>query len=414
VSVTPLAVERDSRTFKIAASMARLGYRSIVVEAEPSPSLRDGLPFELITVGGRRVPHESSVASSSGGANLVGRLAARTPEPVRRIAGPRLRALLPLAAYPSRCYAIAAALPLADLYYLHSQYPFPSVWWRARSGRRPFIYDAHDLYWTLRSDGRPMTFFDRVTWWVWDHIERLSARCADACVTVGEGVARHAQDRFGRTFVVVRNLHDARLDITGAPGVRTRLRLGADAFVIAVAGNFKRGMAVRPMLRALAGLPERVHLAFVGANYEDWLIAARELGVGDRVHVMRPVPPTEVVPLLSEADLAAVPYFPSSISVRHALPNGFFLAVAAGVPVLYPSQLDDLRELAERYDVGWEIDPDSDASIRSVVQRILAAPDELCRRRAHVRDVRDELSWGTDEKELARVISTVLAARTDR
>jgi hypothetical protein len=414
VSVTPLAVERDSRTFKVAASMARFGYRSIVVEAEPSTSLRDGVPFELISVGGRRVARGSSVVSDSDGATLGSRLAARVPKPVRRVAGPRLRALLPLAAYPFRCYAIAAALPSADLYYLHSQYPFPSVWWRARSGRRPFVYDAHDLYWTLRTDGRPMTFFDRVTWWVWDGIEQLSARRADACVTVGEGVARHAQDRFGRTFAVVRNLHDARLDTPGAPGIRTRLGLGAEEVVIAVAGNFKRGMAVGPLLCALAGLPERVHVAFVGANYEEWVTAAGELGVAERVHVMRPVPPTEVVPLLSEADLAAVPYFPSSISVRHALPNGFFLAVAAGIPVLYPSQLDDLRELAERYDVGWEIDPESDASIRSVVQGILDAPDELSRRRAGVRDVRDELSWGTDEKELARVISTVLNGGTAR
>jgi glycosyltransferase involved in cell wall biosynthesis len=414
VSVTPLAVERDSRTFKVAASMARLGYRSIVVEGEPSGSLCDAVPFELISVGGRRPARESSVDSSSDAGTLIGRLAARAPEPIRRLAGPRLRALLPLAAYPSRCYAIAAAMPSADLYYLHSQYPFPSVWWRARFGRRPFVYDAHDLYWTLRTDGRPMTFFDHVTWRVWDRIERLAARRADACVTVGEGVARHAQDRFGRTFAVVRNLHDGRLDTTGAPGIRTRLGLGAEDVLIAVAGNFKRGMAVGPMLRALAGLPDRVHLAFVGANYEDWVTAAGELGVAERMHVMRPVLPTEVVPLLSEADLAAVPYFPSSISVRHALPNGFFLAVAAGVPVLYPSQLDDLRELAERYDVGWEIDPESDASIRSVVQGILDAPDELSRRRAGVRNVRDELSWGTDEKELARVISTVLNGRTAR
>jgi hypothetical protein len=404
VSVTPLAVERDSRTFKIAASMARLGYRSIVVEAEPSTSPRDGLPFELKTVPGREPSHAPGSNGvpppSGGGATLRDRIAARLPEGIRA-----------LAAYPFRCYAIAAALPPADLYYLHSQYPFPSVWWRARPGHKPIVYDAHDLYWTLRTDGRPVGFFDRVTWWVWDRIERLSARRADACVTVGDGVARHAEDRFGRPFAVVRNLHDGRLDAPGAPGLRTRLGLGADAFLIAVAGNFKRGMAVDRMLRALVDLPEHVHLAFVGAGYETWTTAADELGVAGRVHVMRPVPPTEVVPLLAEADLAAVPYVPSSINLRHALPNGFFLAVAAGVPVLYPRDLDDLRELAERYDVGWEIDPESDASIQSVVQSILAAPDELARRRSRVRAVRDELSWATDEQALAGVIATVLDGR---
>ena len=421
VSVTPIAVERDSRTFKAAASMARLGYRSIVVEAEPSAGLRTDLPFELISVGGpgpspsapgARPGHGETTAAP---ASLLARAAARAPESVRRVVGAPWRAVLrvahPLGAYLGQSRAIATALPAADLYYLHSQYHFPAVWWRGRSGRKPLVYDAHDLYWTLRRDGRPLPFADRVIWGIWDRIERLAARRADACVTVGEGVARHAQDRFGRRFSVVRNGHDARLDSRDAPGIRTRLDLGPDTFIMAVAGNFKRGMAVEPLLRALAELPERVHLVFVGAHYQDFLGATASLGVADRTHLVPPVAPTEIVPLLSEADLAPVPYYPSSVNVRHALPNGFFLAVAAGVPILYPKSLVDLRELAERHGVGWEVDPESETSIAAAVRRLLQAPEELTERRARLRAVRDELSWGADESELARVIADALAAR---
>jgi glycosyltransferase involved in cell wall biosynthesis len=322
--------------------------------------------------------------------------------------------MLPLATfartYPAQCRAMAAALPPADLYYLHSQYHFPAVW----SRRRPYVYDAHDLYWTLRRDGRPLPFGDRVVWRIWDRIERLAARRADACVTVGGGVARHAEERFGRHFAVVRNLHDTRLDTAGGPGLRARLALGPDAFLLAVAGNFKRGMAVEPLLRAVAKLPQHVHLAFVGARFEEFAAMADALGIAGRTHFVPPVPPTEIVPLLTEADLAPIPYYPSSVSVRHALPNGFFLAVAAGVPVLYPSRLDDLRALAERYDIGWEIDPERDESIVGAVERVLAAPDELARRRARLRDVRDELSWGADEQELARVVAAALGAGEGR
>jgi glycosyltransferase involved in cell wall biosynthesis len=421
VSITPIAVERDSRTFKAAASMARLGYRSIVVEAEPSAGLRNGLPFELITVGGRP-PAGGPAPPAQAGAEpapvgRLGRMAALVPDPVRRAGRPLLGVLSvahPLATFASQCRAMAAALPPADLYYLHSQYYFPALWWRSRKGRRPFVYDAHDLYWTLRSDGRSLPLADRTMWGVWDRLEQLSARRADACVTVGDGVARHAQDRFARRFSVVRNSHDLRLDASGVPGIRTRLGLGADAFLLAVSGNFKLGMAVEPLVRALAELPGRVHLVFVGAHSQRFAATAAELGVADRTYFVPPVAPTEIVPLLGEADLAPVPYYPSSVSVRHALPNGFFHAVSAGVPVLYPSGLVDLRELAERYELGWEFDPESHASIVAAVRPLLDSPAALDERRARVRAARDELSWAADERELGRVVAGVLAAREGR
>lgn len=51
VSITPLKVQADSRTFKQAASVARFGYTSIVVEGQRSNFAEQELPFELRTVG---------------------------------------------------------------------------------------------------------------------------------------------------------------------------------------------------------------------------------------------------------------------------------------------------------------------------------------------------------------------------
>src|SRR4051812_46557557 len=50
VSITPTRVEADSRTFKQAASFARFGYTSIVVEGERSHLDKERLPFELRTI----------------------------------------------------------------------------------------------------------------------------------------------------------------------------------------------------------------------------------------------------------------------------------------------------------------------------------------------------------------------------
>jgi glycosyltransferase involved in cell wall biosynthesis len=449
VSITPIAVERDSRTFKIAASMTRLGHRSIVVEAEPSLALGGDLPFELLTIGGRpatssQVGHYAASAdpvtapherASFGGNTADGRalpvrlmdgLAPRAPAWLQRVAGPpwrtmlaSLRRLMPLAlwhylsSYASSCKAMAAALPAADLYYMHSQQYFPSVWWRSRLGRTPFVYDAHDLYWLMRADGRPpLPLADRAISWVWDLVERACANRARACVTVSDGVAQHADARFRRRFAVVRNAHDSRLDTNGVTRLRERLDLDGDAFVLAVSGNYKRGMAVRQMLHAASMLPEHVHVVFVGLRYEPFATLSGQLGVADRVHFMPPVLPTEIVPLLADADLAAVPYYPSSITVRHALPNGFFHAVAAGVPVLHPRDLVDLRELARRHELGWEMDPQSVRSIVTTVQHVLRSSEELARQRAHLRDVRADLSWANEEEKLGRVVLAALNGRT--
>jgi hypothetical protein len=50
VSVTPMAVCFDSRTFKTAASFQRFGLHSTVVEAIPSNVDREKIPFDLISL----------------------------------------------------------------------------------------------------------------------------------------------------------------------------------------------------------------------------------------------------------------------------------------------------------------------------------------------------------------------------
>jgi glycosyltransferase involved in cell wall biosynthesis len=393
VSITPIAVERDSRTFKQAASVARLGHRSIVVEAEPSHALAERPPFELVTVGGGQ-------AATMPAAAIPRVRPPRGPAWLRRAAAP-LGFAVYLRSYVRRCRSVAAALPPADLYYLHSPQLFPALWRRPT----PFVYDAHDLYWELRRDGRELPAATRGIWALWDRVERSAAARAHSCVTVGDGVARLSRERFGRPFAVVRNAHDSRLDEPGVDGLRARLGLEETDVLLAVSGNYKRGLAVEPLLRAVERLPERVHLTFVGAGYESFAGTAR-------VHFMPPVAPTRIVPLLASADAAAVPYLPSSTTVRHALPNGFFHAVAAGLPVLYSGSLVDLRELASTRRLGWEIDPGSPDSIAAAVRAVLGDPATLQDARLRVREAQNELSWAQEERTLERIIASALDCHT--
>jgi glycosyltransferase involved in cell wall biosynthesis len=458
VCVTPLPIEVDSRTMKVASSLSRLGYRSVVYEWTPSARVPKALPFDLLTYGrppssngaapaGETAPDEGVPAAAAAAINApeaeqeapptaqrpravraLDDIAARAPAGLRERLGPAWRRLLGLYRgrselrifevvrlwaylrdYQQRCRRTAEELPAADAYYLTSYLQYPAVRrLAARHGAR-VIYDANDFYSVLWRDGRYFRPAERGLLHFYDLVEWVCARRAHACVTVSEGVAALARGRFRRPFHILRNAHDQRLDEADVPDLRARLRLGDDVLLLAVSGNCKpTGMAVGNLLEALATLPDHVHVAFLGRDYDAMQERAQELGVGDRAHFLEPVLPTEIVPVLAGADLSPVLYWPATSNLRNALPNGFYQAVAAGLPLLFPRNLPEMREVCERLGLGWEIDPESPASIADAVRALDADREALARRREHVAGVREELSWAHEEPQLGALVAGLI------
>ena len=124
VTVTPMALESDSRTFKQAASVARAGYRSIVVEGRTSRLQRDALPFELISPDGDPEDagaEEPTASSQSGGLRAFLK---RAPESLKW----PWRVVRYVAMYAIDFgFVTVRRTPPASLYYLHAFYQFPAV-----------------------------------------------------------------------------------------------------------------------------------------------------------------------------------------------------------------------------------------------------------------------------------------------
>jgi glycosyltransferase involved in cell wall biosynthesis len=408
VSVTPLSVETDSRTFKIAASARRLEYESIVVEGQPSTLAAASLPFEVRAPAATVKPTRSG---SAPGDPVAGAAAAAPAAPAAGVARRLFECLL----FPLRLAKFSLdtgrAIPPASLYYLHSFEQFPAVWFKALRFRVPYVYDAHDMYSVLRYDGRPRPFDVRFQEQIRNALERFCVRRAAGFVTVGDGVAELEWRAFGRRPLVIRNAHDARLDADGGSDVRSACGLGPDAFLLAISGNLKRGMAIAELLEAMLGLPEDVHLALVGAGYDALDSEIAERGLGARVHRFAAVAPTQIVPFLRSADLAPVIYRPLTANLANALPNGFFHALGAGLPVLYPTDLPELRSIIEGHDCGVPVDPSDPGSVRAAVQRLRGDDEELARLRAAARRAGATLSWEREEVSLARLFAGLVPDR---
>jgi len=368
VSVTPAAVGSDSRTYKIAASFTRAGYRSIVVEGQAS-TLGHTPPFELVTVRARGVPSGAS-----------GRFS-KVIQVLRR-----------------DLVDVARASPTADLYYLHSHQPYPGVAWQRRRNRASLVYDAHDFYDELM---RPGIGAAAKRYW-----QRHAIRAAAAFVTVSEGVADLYEQAYGRRPTVIRNAHDARIESDVAVGVRKRLGLGADARLFVVVGNAKPHMAVEKVVAALESLPDDVHVAFVGRGHADRLEGHVRSSLTARVHPTGAVEPTEVVPFIASADAAFVPYVATEPNTRYSLQNGFFQSIAAGLPLVVPEDLPELRDVAGA--AGIAVDFADTGSIVRGARELLADNAGPATARAAVTRLRGELTWEHEQTKLLELVATAL------
>jgi glycosyltransferase involved in cell wall biosynthesis len=465
-----MSVQRDSRTFKQASAVSRFGYQSIVVEARPSRDLGNDLAFELRTVGRPGPPPGSTIsghvdppspsAPNTGAESALGTKALpkqgrkgwtlnpaalehawwRFKDGTRRVLRPLpesikkpLRRCLPtfrrIEKYFSRplrrirepilfarhvggffgLYLVRTLLctPRASLYYLHAFYQFPAVYCLCRRYGARYIYDAHDFYAQLDADTDASPFWRQ---WVLPFEQRIEQACmrrAAAVVTVNEGIARLIEARFHRRPLVLRNVHDERLDHEPAQTLRERLSLTTDDFLLVSVGNAKAGMAIEPIFTALAALTGRVHLAFVGADYEQQMELARSRGLATRVHFVPPVRPNEVVPFIRTADAAIILYYAKSVDYQFSLPNRFFQPIAAGLPILYPD-LPEIRRLAESHGLGLLIDPESPRSIFEAISLLRTDRATLAQLKHNIKVARDLVNYQSEEGVLQNLLTEMV------
>jgi glycosyltransferase involved in cell wall biosynthesis len=399
VSLTPVSLDADSRAYRVATSLAEYGFRSIVVEAQPSRQRYWDEEIEVRSPAAApagRGPSRASLPGSAIGALRSGAFGA---------AG-EFALYLGYRLYDWRRHlqGLRALLPPADLYYLHSFELYRLVAELAvRRGAR-VIYDAHDFYRGIEPAER-LRSFDRNR--LRPYLDRLEERLvakADAVVTVSEGVARLMEAEFGCRPAIIRNCHDARLDRPVKRDLRAALRLAPADHLAVVAGNAKSGMAIEKAADAIALLGERFHLAFVGRGYETAAARLRSHPASDRVHFIGGLAPNEIVPFIAVADLGLVVYEPYSENYLAALPNGFFQVVAAGLPVVRGG-LPQIEAAIGGCNVGICL-PRLDAP--RLADAIRACMGNASSLRAAIAALARGLSWQAEAARLYRLLDDLL------
>jgi glycosyltransferase involved in cell wall biosynthesis len=163
-------------------------------------------------------------------------------------------------------------------------------------------------------------------------------------------------------------------------------------------------MAVDIAVAALARLPDRFHLAFLGRGYDAVDLVGVDSALMSRLHFGYVVAPSEVVPSIRSADIGLVLYEPYSENYRRALPNGFFQVVAGGLPVVR-APLPEIERAIDGRAIGRCIERLDPAQL---AQSILDCSEQSESLRPEVAGLARSLRWRDEARQLLRLVGDVM------
>lgn len=299
-------------------------------------------------------------------------------------------------------YHIAYLCP--DVVHAHDLTTLPTGGRCASKVGAALVYDSHELEMHRNASYPRFVRLRR------RRLERKYIRRADAIITVSESIADHlrADYRIARPTVV---MNAPLFDDTIVPSSTVRQDAGLKSHekLCVYVGSVTINRGLDLVVRALTAVPD-LHFATVGprraATADELLSLATELGVRDRLHLIDPVAPSEVVGYIGTADVSVLPIQNVCLSYYYCMPNKLLESVFAGVPVAVADLLE-MRRFVEANGCGVvmdETDPDGIARaiehVSTERERYMLTPERRTR-------LADEYGWPTQAIHLQSIYSAL-------
>jgi glycosyltransferase involved in cell wall biosynthesis len=283
---------------------------------------------------------------------------------------------------------------------------------RAEGRTAEWVYDAHEYVRGLSIYG-PRTVRRRAAYL---DLEREYIRSARAVVTVTDQLASRLKADYRLPVlpaVVMNSPTLGSVDLPLEANIREQLGIADDVTLAVYSGGVTAVRGIDTAINALPELPG-VHVAVVavpgphtGAAQSLARLATR-LGVADRVHLLKPVPPAEVPAFLRGSDVGLIPLHHFG-SHEVAIANKVFEYLHAGIPLLV-SDCEAQQEFVETLHVG-EVHAAADVpSFVAAFRRLQERLPEVKARIASDPGLLEPFGWDRQEAVLRGVYREILGA----
>jgi glycogen(starch) synthase len=264
----------------------------------------------------------------------------------------------------------------------------------ARQLRSLVVYDTHEYAVGEREDD----FLWRELFRPYiDDLESRHIGCADAVVTVSEGIAAHLQKlrRLAEKPVVVRNVPH----YSEQP-----YRPTGDPIRVLYQGAFLPDRGLEALILSVRQWRDGRRLLLRGIGSPRYLERLRQLAIDtagpERIEFLAPVSPSQLVFSANAADIGIHPIPPLTIQTDCCLPNKFFEYVMAGL-CLVVSPAREMVRLVTEHDLGMVLPDTRPESIAAIINRLTPPAVDAYKRRALA--AARLLNWEMEEQILMAV-----------
>jgi glycosyltransferase involved in cell wall biosynthesis len=401
-------VTHDSRVRREAKSLADAGY-AVTIVCLASEGARLDLPANIEVV--TRLPVGPQVIPGSSNP-FFDRRVSRADTLRRRIAWLGSY-VLGLRAWGRLAVDAAGSV---DIWHAHDLTGLAAITPHVARGV-PIVYDSHELFLdtgtALRIPAPARTFLRA-------YERRLVAR-ASATITVNEAVADTIRKRYRpRVLRAVHNCPDRWVQPSLRPTcVRDAAGIAEDVPVVLYHGALSADRGIEQLMEALLepGLEDLTLVLMGGGELrERYVRAAMESRWRGRVHVLDPVPPSDLLTWVASADIGALPIQPTTLNHRLSTPNKLFECLAAGIPVI-ASDFPTLRRIIVDNPggpLGAVCDPRDVQAIGAVIRSMIRlTPGEMAVLQGRCRTAAEERwNWDREARTLLAVYAQILARPT--
>lgn len=251
--------------------------------------------------------------------------------------------------------------------------------------RAKLVYDAHEYFTEV-----PEVIRRPVIKKIWQQIENLFVPKADAAYTVSSGLAELFEQRFNKTFRVIRNLPYRQMNET--------TEANCNSYML-YQGALNEGRGLENVLIAMQQLNCQLKIAGEGDLSNQLRSMAKTLSVENKVAFLGYQPPDTLRTITRKAAIGINLLEQAGKSYYHSLANKFFDYVQAQVPQIC-IDFPEYRKINEQYQVAVLVKSTSPNEIKNALERLLNDNSLYSQLQNNCRACAAELNWENEEKKL--------------
>ena len=275
----------------------------------------------------------------------------------------------------------------------------PAAYLAATLRGKRIIYDTHEYY-----TETPELVNRKLTQTIWKKIEDHFFPKLTDILTVNSSIAKLYGDKYNKTLAVSRNI-----PLTYTPErLKTRVELGLpeDKRILILQGtgiNVQRGAEEAVMAMRFI---EHAVLLIVGSGdvFHDLHKIIKEYNLENKVIFKPKMSFQDLRQYTMNSDLGLAIDKDTNLNYHFSLPNKLFDYIHSGIPTL-SSGLIELKQIIDKYDIGYYIQDHDPKHIASVITTIFNDEARYRAVKQNTIKAKEELCWEKEEKVLIGVIN---------